>query len=97
MKRGGAARPALFWLLAPGSWLLTPEVMYRKPKFLEDLHAIREEMSRECDYDIDLFSEMVRSGQRPSYRPSRNGRGLRQGGAKPPPGDKKSYSGRSNE
>ncbi|HYM00751.1 MAG TPA: hypothetical protein VEZ90_17480 [Blastocatellia bacterium] len=41
--------------------------MYRKPRFLEELHAIREEMSRECDYDIDLFVEMVRSGQRPGY------------------------------
>ena len=41
--------------------------MYRKPRFLEELHAIREEMSRECDYDIDLFVEMVRSGKRPGY------------------------------
>ncbi|MGH9762017.1 MAG: hypothetical protein ACREAC_14405, partial [Blastocatellia bacterium] len=41
--------------------------MYRKPRFLEELHAIREEMSRECDYDIDLFVEMIRSGQRPGY------------------------------
>ena len=38
--------------------------MYRKPRFLEELHAIREEMSRDCDYDVDLFAEMVRSGQR---------------------------------
>lgn len=51
--------------------------MYRKPKFLEDLHAIREEMSRECDYDVDLFAEMVRSGQRPNYGPARNIRGAR--------------------
>jgi hypothetical protein len=35
--------------------------MYRRPKFLEVLHAIREEMSREADYDVDLFAEMVRS------------------------------------
>lgn len=41
--------------------------MYRKPRFLEELHAIREEMSRECDYDVDLFVEMIRSGQRPGY------------------------------
>ena len=40
--------------------------MYRRPKFLEVLHAIREEMSREVDYDVDLFAEMVRSGARPS-------------------------------
>lgn len=51
--------------------------MYRKPRFLEELHAIREEMSRECDYDVDLFAEMVRSGQRPNYGPARNVRGLR--------------------
>lgn len=37
--------------------------MYRKPKFLEVLHAIREEMSREADFDVDLFAEMVRSGK----------------------------------
>lgn len=37
--------------------------MYRKPKFLEVLHEIREEMSREADFDVDLFAEMVRSGK----------------------------------
>ncbi len=37
--------------------------MYRKPKFLEVLHEIREEMSREADYDVDLFAEMTRSGK----------------------------------
>lgn len=36
--------------------------MYRRPKFLEILLSIREEMAREADYDIDLFAEMVRSG-----------------------------------
>ncbi|HYP29167.1 MAG TPA: hypothetical protein VE262_20825 [Blastocatellia bacterium] len=52
--------------------------MYRKPRFLEELHAIREEMSRECDYDIDLLAEMVRSGQTPRYGgPARNIRGTR--------------------
>lgn len=35
--------------------------MYRRPKFLQVLHAIREQMSREVDYDVDLFAEMVRS------------------------------------
>jgi DNA-binding ferritin-like protein len=34
--------------------------MYHRPHFLEELHAIREEMSRECDYDMDLFAEKVR-------------------------------------
>jgi hypothetical protein len=37
--------------------------MYRRPKFLEILHQIREEMSREADYDVDLFAEMVRSSK----------------------------------
>ena len=51
--------------------------MYRRPKFLEVLHAIREEMSREVDYDVDLFAEMVRSGIRPSYGPERIIRGVK--------------------
>jgi hypothetical protein len=51
--------------------------MYRRPKFLEVLHAIREEMSREVDYDVDLFAEMVRSGIRPSYGAERVIRGFR--------------------
>lgn len=51
--------------------------MYRRPKFLEVLHTIREEMSREVDYDVDLFAEMVRSGIRPSYGPERIIRGVR--------------------
>src|SRR5687768_17790646 len=51
--------------------------MYRRPKFLEVLHAIREEMSREADYDVDLFAEMVRSGKQPSHGPQRVIRGFR--------------------
>ncbi len=51
--------------------------MYRRPKFLEILHTIREEMSREVDYDVDLFAEMVRSGARPSHGPERNIRGFK--------------------
>ena len=51
--------------------------MYRRPRFLEVLHAIREEMSREVDYDVDLFSEMVRSGVRPARGPERNIRGFK--------------------
>lgn len=38
--------------------------MYRRPKFLEILHEIREEMSREADYDMDLFAELARSGKK---------------------------------
>ncbi|HWQ34210.1 MAG TPA: hypothetical protein VNQ79_15285 [Blastocatellia bacterium] len=51
--------------------------MYKRPRFLEELHAIREEMSRECDYDVELFAEMVRSNQRPAHGPARNIRGVR--------------------
>ena len=51
--------------------------MYRRPKFLEVLHTIREEMSREADYDVDLFAEMVRSGTQPSHGPQRVIRGFR--------------------
>lgn len=42
--------------------------MYRKTRFLEELIAIREEMSRECDYDVEMFAEMIRSGKRPAPR-----------------------------
>ena len=35
--------------------------MYRRPKFLEVLLEIRQAMSREADYDMDLFAEMARS------------------------------------
>ena len=51
--------------------------MYRKPRFLEELHTIREEMSREADYDVDLFTEMVRSGARPKHGAERNVRGFK--------------------
>ena len=36
--------------------------MYRRPKFLEILLHIREEMARDADYDVDRYVEMVRSG-----------------------------------
>jgi hypothetical protein len=36
--------------------------MYRRPKFLEVLLDIRQEMAREADYDVDLFAEIVRHG-----------------------------------
>jgi hypothetical protein len=52
--------------------------MYSRPRFLEELEAIREEMSRECDYDVDLFAEMIRSNVRPPHGPARNRRGYRQ-------------------
>jgi len=51
--------------------------MYRKPKFLAILHEIRETMSREADYDVDLFAEMVRTGTQPAYGPERNIRGYK--------------------
>ena len=36
--------------------------MYRRPKFLEILDEVRQEMSREADYDVDLFAEFLRNG-----------------------------------
>lgn len=57
--------------------------MYTRPRFLEELHAIREEMSRECDYDMDLFAAMIRNNQRPRKGPTHNIRGYRQ--PAPPP------------
>ena len=62
--------------LAIGNWQ-SAMFMYRRPRFLEVLHAIREEMSREADYDVDLFAEMVRSGVQPSHGPQRVIRGFR--------------------
>ena len=50
--------------------------MYRRSKFLEILHEIREQMSREADYDIDLFAEMVRSGANPRHGKIRYIRGV---------------------
>jgi hypothetical protein len=50
--------------------------MYRRPKFLTVLHEIREQMSREADYDVDLFAEMVRAGAQPTHGPKRNIRGF---------------------
>lgn len=47
--------------------------MYRRPKFLEVLHEIRQEMSREADYDVDLFAEMVREGNQPKLADRRTG------------------------
>ncbi len=37
-------------------------IMYRRPKFLEILIEIRQEMACEADYDVDLFAEHIRSG-----------------------------------
>jgi hypothetical protein len=51
--------------------------MYRKPRFLKVLHAIREEMSREVDYDVDLFVAMVRAGEKPVTGSLRNVRAFR--------------------
>jgi hypothetical protein len=51
--------------------------MYRRPKFLSVLIRIREAMSREADYDVDLFTEMVRSGAQPQHGTVRNIRGFR--------------------
>ena len=71
--------------------------MYNKPRFLEELHAIREEMSRECDYDVDLFAEMARSGQQPRYGPSRNIRGVRSRAPASEARDKQKHSRQKNK
>jgi hypothetical protein len=42
--------------------------MYRRPKFLEVLLQIREQMAREADYDVDRFTEMIRSNGRKGFR-----------------------------
>jgi len=57
-------------------------MMYRKPRFLQVLHKIRETMSREVDYDVDLFAEMIRSGATPSHGPIQNIRGFRRRAAR---------------
>ena len=69
--------------------------MYRRPKFLEVLLAIRQEMARESDYDVDLFTETVRSGgkskgHRHSLAENRNGTEERraESGAARRPGNK---------
>lgn len=36
--------------------------MYRRPKFLEILLDIRQQMAREADFDTDLFAELIRHG-----------------------------------
>ncbi|MFN0124842.1 MAG: hypothetical protein ACKV2V_30430 [Blastocatellia bacterium] len=66
--------------------------MYQRPRFLEELHAIREEMSRECDYDLELFAEMVRTNQPPAHGPARNIRGVRQYAPAPVPAPKSKTS-----
>lgn len=37
--------------------------MYRRPKFIEALHNIRQEMAAEADHDVILFAEKARSGE----------------------------------
>ncbi len=37
--------------------------MYRRPKFVEKLLEIREEMAHEADFDVVLFVERVRNGE----------------------------------
>lgn len=37
--------------------------MYRRTKFVELLLEIRQEMAHEADYDVDLFAELVRTGE----------------------------------
>lgn len=60
--------------------------MYRKPRFLKVLHAIREEMSREVDYDVDLFVQMIRAVEQPVQISGRVGRTPQSKRARPVPG-----------
>jgi hypothetical protein len=39
-----------------------PKSIYRRAKFVEILHEIRQEMAHEADYDVDLFAELARTG-----------------------------------
>lgn len=39
--------------------------MYPRSKFQEILLEIRQEMARDADFDVDLFSEIVRTGAGP--------------------------------
>jgi DNA-binding ferritin-like protein len=61
--------------------------MYRKPRFLEVLHAIREEMSREVDYDVDLFAEKIRAVERPANGSKATIRAHKNGQGRPDAGD----------
>ncbi len=71
--------------------------MYRRPRFLEELHAIREEMARECDYDMDLFAEMVRHGIPPAHGPVRVIRGQRMVSPARPQSDKSDKIGQNSK
>lgn len=42
--------------------------MYRRPRFLEKLLEARCEMAAEADYDVELFLELARSGDRNPVR-----------------------------
>lgn len=46
--------------------------MYRRPKFLEILDEVRQEMSREADYDVDLFAELIRNGLKNKVKAQEN-------------------------
>lgn len=37
--------------------------MYRRPKFLEKLLEIRQEMAMSTNYDVNLFTELIRTGE----------------------------------
>jgi hypothetical protein len=59
--------------------------MYRRPRFLEIIIAIREEMAREADFDVDLLVENVRTGHRTARRISHSLRPEDSNGKRPDP------------
>jgi hypothetical protein len=61
--------------------------MYRRPKFLEVLLEIRQEMARQADYDVDLFAEMVRGAK---FSDGKNEFSLNENNAESPAKNRKS-------
>jgi hypothetical protein len=48
--------------------------MYRRPKFLEELHEIRGRMSREANFDVEIFAEMIQMSNSLPPTPRKNQR-----------------------
>lgn len=46
--------------------------MYRRSQSLQTILEIRQEMARQADHDVDLFTELVRSGKFSKDRKEKN-------------------------